>query len=30
MGWHENPCSTSNYFDFKWTLTGKELDYDNL
>jgi len=29
-GWIENTKQNSQYFDFKWTITNKEIDYDNL
>ena len=29
-GWFENPDSTSNCFDFKFVIKGKDIDYSQL
>ncbi|KAL4467012.1 hypothetical protein ABPG74_010609 [Tetrahymena malaccensis] len=29
-GWIENPQTNSPCFDLKWTLLGKDIDYDNI
>lgn len=29
-GWYQNPDKNSPCFDFKYTLQGRELDYDHM